>query len=64
MLAVPELLDRVGLDAGDAGGAPAVAALAGGSGAVVYLLAARLLGLGEVRALVGAVTRRQRADGP
>jgi putative peptidoglycan lipid II flippase len=58
MLGVPALLDRAGLDAGDAGGALAVTALAGGAGAVVYLLAARLLRLGEVRALVGAVARR------
>jgi putative peptidoglycan lipid II flippase len=58
MLGVPALLDRAGLDAGDAGGALAVTALAGGAGAVVYLLAARLFRLGEVRALVGAVARR------
>jgi putative peptidoglycan lipid II flippase len=59
MLAVPVLLDRAGLDAGDAGGAVVVVALAGLAGAVAYLLVARLLGLREIRALVHAATRRQ-----
>jgi hypothetical protein len=58
MLGVPELLDLAGMDADDAGAALGVVALAGGGGAVAYLLVARLLGLAEIRALVGAVTRR------
>ena len=58
MLGVPELLDRAGIAADDPGAALVVIAVAGGGGAVVYLLVARLLGLVEVRALLGAVTRR------
>ncbi len=58
MLGMTALLDRAGLAADDAVGGLVVVAVAGGTGALAYLLVARLVGLREVRALVGTVTRR------
>ncbi len=62
MLAGRWLLGLAGLTGAstgaDAGEVVAVLALAGAAGVLGYLLAARALGLGEVRSLVGAVIRR------
>src|SRR5690606_25625901 len=55
MLAGLQALDRIGF-AGDTAASAAVAGIAAGAaGAVVYLAAARLVGLGEIRALLGAL---------
>jgi putative peptidoglycan lipid II flippase len=57
MLAALVGLDRLGVDPTGSGAVLGLV-VAGGLGAVSYLLVARLVGLGEVRSLLGAVTRR------
>ncbi len=58
MLGAMLLLEEAGVDDDATGPAIVMLAVAGAAGAVAYLLAARLLRLGEVRALLGAVARR------
>ncbi len=58
MLGAVRILDVAGVDPVGDGGAFTALAVAGGTGALVFLLSARLLGLVEVAALVRAVTRR------
>lgn len=58
MLGLPAGLERLGVDPSGDGGAVLSLAVAGSAGAAVYLLAARLLGLGEVRALLRAAGGR------
>ena len=58
MLGAMLLLEEAGVDDDTTGPAIVMLAVAGAAGAVAYLLAARLLRLGEVRALLGAVARR------
>jgi putative peptidoglycan lipid II flippase len=50
-------LDEVGVSGDTASSALVVGAVAGGTGAIGYLVAARLVGLGDVRALLGALRR-------
>jgi putative peptidoglycan lipid II flippase len=58
MLALPRGLSELGLHPATAGGAAVALVAAGACGAVVYLVAARALRIGEVTALLGALRRR------
>jgi putative peptidoglycan lipid II flippase len=58
MLGAVRGLDEAGISGDTASSALAVGAIAGGAGAIGYLGAARVVGLGEIRALLGALRRR------
>jgi putative peptidoglycan lipid II flippase len=58
MLAAVRGLDEAGVSGDTASSALVVGAIAGGAGAIGYLGAARVVGLGEIRALLGALRRR------
>jgi putative peptidoglycan lipid II flippase len=51
-------MDQLGVSGDTAGSATVVAAVAGATGALGYLAAARVVGLREIRSLLGAVRRR------
>jgi putative peptidoglycan lipid II flippase len=51
-------LDQLGISGDTAGSATVVAAVAGAAGALGYIVMARLVGLREIRSLLGVVRRR------